>query len=118
MTKNKMWHISAFVCILAAILVSACTGTSTEKAIDPIAGSWTYKSVYNGTAVVATLVFDSDGYFNGYLSGILSISGHWKKVNGTTYEIYYDDSMLTYIMSNDKTQIWDNNVPREIFKKQ
>jgi hypothetical protein len=109
---------SAFLCILAVVLVSGCTGPTAAPGVDPLSGSWTYEHMYNDTSITATLVFGPDGNFNGYLSGILSLSGHWTKINATAYNVYYDNKAQVFFMNGDKTKVWDATAPHEVFVKQ
>lgn len=108
----------AFICILIAILVAGCTGSTSAPAVDPLAGSWTNDSPYNNTTITSTLVFNQDGNFNGYMLGMLTLSGHWTKINATAYDVYYGNAAHVFILNNDKTQLWDGNAPQQLFTKQ
>jgi hypothetical protein len=103
-------------CIMAAVLVGGCT--SSTAGVDPLAGSWTFQSMYNGSVVASTLVFGPDGNFNGFMLGLLGASGHWSKINATAYNAYYGNSTMLLIMNDDRTQIWDSIAPDEKFYKQ
>jgi len=101
--------------IMAAVLVGGCT--SSTAGVDPLAGSWTYESTYNGSMITSTLVFSHDGNFNGFMMGLLGVSGHWSKINDTAYNAYYDNGTMLLVMNADKTQIWDSFAPDQRFKK-
>lgn len=108
----------AFACILFVVLIGGCTGATTTPTIDPLTGSWTCDSNYNNSTITSTLVFSQEGNFNGYLIGLLSLSGHWTKINATAYNVIYGNKTELFMMSTDKTQIWDNVAPSQIFTKQ
>jgi hypothetical protein len=111
------YRILVILFIAAIIMVGGCS-TSSTSSIEPLAGSWNYQNTNNGTSITSTLVFAQDGNFNGYMLGLLSLSGHWTKVNATAYNVYYGNKTILFIMNNDKTQIWDGTAPQQIFTKQ
>jgi hypothetical protein len=101
---------------MAAVLVGGCT--SSTAGVDPLAGSWTFQSMYNGSMVTSTLIFSPDGNFNGFMMGLLGVSGHWSKINTTAYNAHFSNSTMLLVMNNDRTQIWDSVAPDQIFNKQ
>jgi hypothetical protein len=104
--------------LVAIVLVAGCASTTTTTAaIDPIAGNWLASTTYNGTTMEITLVFDDSGYFNGYFLGSLAMSGHWSKINTTAYDVCYGNRTIVFVMSGDKTGIWDAGHPEMIYSK-
>lgn len=111
-------HLWAFAGILIAVTVAGCSGTTTTPVADPLAGSWTYEGTYNNATITSTLVFSQDGNFNGYTLGIMSLSGHWTKINATAYNVYYNKKTAVFLMNGEKTQIWDGSAPQQVYIKQ
>jgi hypothetical protein len=105
-----------FIILIAGVLAAGCTSTTTAS-IDPITGNWLYRSTYNNTTIDNTLVFDDSGYFNDYFLGSLTLSGHWTKINATAYEVSYDNKTTAFVMSGDKTRIWDAALPEAPYTK-
>lgn len=111
------YRLVAILCIFTVVMVGGCASSTTTNA-DPITGSWTYHTSSNGSTVTSTLVFDPNGNFNGYMAGLLTLSGHWTKSNDTAYTVYYNNKAQLFIMSGDKTRISESTAPQVIFTKQ
>ena len=88
---SKQSQIILILCIFVMIFVSGCIGSSNvSNSNDNILGSWEYNSAINNTNVSSTLVFSSDGNFNGFMDGILGLSGHWIKKKLDYNVIYHN----------------------------
>jgi hypothetical protein len=111
--------ILAIILSISAIILAVAPAGFSPSGPDPISGSWAYNAITpNNTKLSVTLVFSSDGNFNGYSSGLLSLNGHWTKLNTTGYELAYTNRTAIIILNDNKTQIYDIAAPREIFIKQ
>ncbi|OPY28276.1 MAG: hypothetical protein A4E28_01670 [Methanocella sp. PtaU1.Bin125] len=106
------------VVTLVTLLISGCTSPTVKPAADPIAGTWEYKISYNGSTITATLVFNEQEDFRGYLSGMQSLEGRWTRINDTAYNVHYENKTVLYIMSNDRARIWEGGSPRDVFVRQ
>jgi hypothetical protein len=83
---------------------------------DPITGSWTYNGQINDKNITMTLIFNPDSNFNGYTQGLLTLSGHWIKKDGTHYDISYNNGDSVMVLNGD--QIFDILSPERVFLKQ
>lgn len=106
----------AVLSIFLVVMVCGCAASTTSP--DPISGSWTVGVSNNGSTATGTLVFGQDGNFNGYYAGVLTLSGHWTKVNDTAYNVVYGNKTQVFIMSGDKSHISESSSPDVMFTKQ
>jgi hypothetical protein len=111
--------VLAIIISISAIVLAIAPAGSSPSGPDPIAGSWAYSFITpNNTKMSVTLVLDPDGNFNGYSSGLQSLSGHWTKLNTTDYELTYTNTTAHIVLNNGNTQLYDLAAPKEIFTKQ
>jgi hypothetical protein len=117
--RNNIFVCNIIVVItLVTLLVSGCTSPTAKPIADPIAGTWEYKIPYNGSTITATFVFDEQGNFRGYLSGLQGLEGRWTRINDTAYNVHYENKTVLYIMSNDRARIWEGSSPQDVFVRQ
>jgi hypothetical protein len=109
--------IAILISILAIVIVSGIISPA-PSGVDPIAGSWSRAGILNNRTISITLVFNEEGNFNMFVSGLMSLSGHWEKINSTNYDLNFGNLTSHVILTEDKTHIYESDAPNDLYTKQ